>query len=69
MANDWVIKTAYLHYNNFNVGNASEEYPLTIGGFTGEVPNRFSSDPLNGRKFSSLYNDNNCSSGHNCTAV
>ena len=26
---------SYLHYNQFSVGSASEEYPLTIGGFTG----------------------------------
>ena len=26
---------SYLHYNQFSVGNASEEYPLTVGGFTG----------------------------------
>ena len=26
---------SYLHYNQFSVGSASEEYPLTVGGFTG----------------------------------
>ena len=26
---------SYLHYNQFSVGSASEEYPLTIEGFTG----------------------------------
>ena len=26
---------SYLHYNQFSVRNASEEYPLTVGGFTG----------------------------------
>ena len=26
---------SFLHYNQFSVGNASEEYPLTVGGFTG----------------------------------
>ena len=25
----------YYHYNQFSVGSASEEYPLTVGGFTG----------------------------------
>ncbi|XP_065896257.1 fibrinogen-like protein A [Dysidea avara] len=51
---------SYLHYNLFRVGNASEEYPLTIGGFTGET----STDPfstyyhLNGMKFSTYDNDN-----------
>ena len=26
---------SYLHYNQFSVGSASEEYPLTVGEFTG----------------------------------
>ena len=26
---------SYLHYTQFSVGRASEEYPLTVGGFTG----------------------------------
>ena len=51
---------SYLHYNLFRVGSDSEEYPLTIGGFTGET----STDPfstlqyLNGMKFSTYDNDN-----------
>ena len=28
---------SYFHYNQFSVGSASEEYPLTVGGFTGVV--------------------------------
>ena len=30
--------TSYLHYNEFKVGSATDEYPLTIGGFTGITP-------------------------------
>ena len=26
---------SYLYYDQFSVGSASEEYPLTVGGFTG----------------------------------
>ena len=26
---------SYLHYNEFKVGSATDEYPLTISGFTG----------------------------------
>ena len=29
---------SYLHYNEFKVGSATDEYPLTIGGFTGITP-------------------------------
>ena len=49
---------SYLHYNQFSVGSASEEYPLTIGGFTGVGTNRFGTHPLNGMKFSTPDNDN-----------
>ena len=27
----------YLHYNQFSVGSASEEYPLTVGGYSGSI--------------------------------
>ena len=42
---------SYLHYNQFSVGSASEEYPLTVGGFTGVGTDWFASLPLNGMKF------------------
>ena len=60
-------KHHYIHYNQFSVGSASEEYPLTVGGFTGvgidwlNEPSR----PHNGMKFSTPDNDNDKSSG-NC---
>ena len=59
---------SYLHYNHFSVGSASEEYPLTVGGFTGVGTDRFASHPLNRMKFSTTDNDNDRSSGDNCAA-
>ena len=58
---------SYLHYNHFSVGSASEEYPLTVGGFAGLGTDWFNygSHPHNGMKFSTPDNDNNKSSG-NC---
>ena len=50
---------SYLHYNQFSVGSASEEYPLTVGGFTGVGTDWFVSHPLNGMKFSTPDNDKN----------
>ena len=47
---------SYYHYNQFSVGNASEEYPLTVGGFTGVGTDWLSYH--NGMKFSTLDNDN-----------
>ena len=58
---------SYLHYNQFSVGSASEEYPLTVGGFTGEGTDWFTSLPLNGMKFSTPDNDNDQWS-NNCAA-
>ena len=48
---------SYLHYNVFKVGSATDEYPLTISGFTGITP----TDPFSGHndmKFSTYDNDN-----------
>ena len=59
---------SYLHYNQFSVGSASKEYPLTVGGFTGEGTDLFK--PHNGYKFSTPDNDNDIWSGgnKNCAA-
>ena len=59
---------SYLHYNQFSVGSASEEYPLTVEGFTGVGTDWFASHPLNGMKFSTPDNDND-KSGGNCAAI
>jgi len=52
-----------LHYTQFSVGNASEEYPLTIGGYTGTGISRFAKH--NGMKFSTADNDNDINDGSN----
>ena len=59
---------SYLHYNVFRVGTASEEYPLTISGFSGEThTDPFSSHHyLNGMKFSTYDNDNDRWRTGNC---
>ena len=58
---------SYLHYNQFSVGSVSEEYPLTVGGFTGAGTDWFNhpSRQLNGMKFTTLDNDND-RNGRNC---
>ena len=58
---------SYLHYNQFSVGSASEEYSLTTGGFTGVGTDQFAASPHNGMKFSTPDNDNDKWSG-NCAA-
>ena len=58
---------SYLYYNMFRVGSASEEYPLTIGGFSGITPtDPFCTRPLNGLKFSTYDNENDKSTSTNC---
>ena len=60
---------SYLHYNQFSIGSASEEYPLTVGEFTGVDTDWFGGNyyPHNGMKFSTPDNDNENSSA-NCAA-
>ena len=60
---------SYLHYNQFSIGSASEEYPLTVGGFTGRGRDYLNDDtfPHNGFKFSTPDNDNDNKSS-NCAA-
>ena len=58
---------SYLPYNQFSVGSASEEYPLTVGGFTGVGTDLFAYH--NKMKFSTPDNDNdkwsdNCAAAH-----
>ena len=57
---------SYLHYNQFSVGSASEEYPLTVGGFAGLGTDQFANH--NGMKFSTPDNDSDQWSGYNCAA-
>ena len=43
----------FMHYNHFRVGPASDNYRLSISGFTGITPDDpFSEVPLNGQQFS-----------------
>ena len=62
---------SYLHYTKFSVGSANDEYPLTIGGFTGMNADWFQypSYSLSGRKFSTPDNDNDERNNYNCADV
>ena len=62
---------SYLHYNQFSVGSASEEYLLTVGGFTGIGDDQFipgDGGTLNGMKFSTPDRDNDKGDG-NCAVL
>ena len=58
---------SYLHYNQFSVGSASEEYPLTVGGYSGSISSSYALY-YNNMKFSTLDNDND-GNGGSCTAI
>ena len=58
---------SYLRYTQFSVGSANDEYPLTVGGYTGSIPND-QALYFNGRKFSTPDNDND-GNGNNCAAL
>ena len=55
---------SYLHYNQFSVGSASEEYPLTVGGYSSSLALYH-----NGMKFSTPDNDNDENGNGNCAAA
>jgi len=57
---------SYLHYKQFKVGPATDNYTLSISGFTGITPtDPFATHPLNGQPFSTRDRDNDGWSG-NC---
>ena len=57
----------YLLYNNFRVGPATEQYPLTISGFEGVTSDPITgSYSLNKMKFTTRDRDNDLHSGSNC---
>ena len=55
----------YLPYNKFAVGPATEQYPLTISGFSGYTNDPFSGHNINTMKFTTRDQDNDRWS-HNC---
>ena len=57
---------SYLHYNNFVIGSAEDQYPLNISGFDniGLTDPFDSGHPLTGMKFSSRDRDNDFSWRH-----
>ena len=66
---------SFMHYNHFRVGPGTDNYRLSISGFTGITPtNPFTRGSLNGKQFSTYDRDNdrspgNCAvSGHGSTA-
>ena len=59
---------SYLHYDQFSVGSASDEYRLTVGGYNGGSGNYFTagSEPANNAKFTTYDNDNDVHGSGNC---
>ena len=64
----------YLPYNKFAVGPATEQYPLTLSGFSGYTTDPFNlhhtptsyGDALNTMKFTTRDQDNDLNTNNNC---
>ena len=66
---------SFIHYNLFRVGPPTDDYQLSVSGFTGITPtDPFTTLPLNGQQFSTYDKDHdgwsgNCAlNGHRSTA-
>ena len=58
---------SYLHYNEFKVGSAEDQYPLNISGFDSiGLTDPFSTGQLNRMKFTSRDRDKDLHSSRNC---
>ena len=57
----------YLYYSKFSVGSASQEYPLTVGGYSGSVSSSNAVN-YNGMMFSTPDNDNDKYGAGNCAS-
>jgi len=59
---------SYIHYNQFGVGSASDEYQLTVAGYTGKSGDYFTAgdEPAINAKFTTYDNDNDVHGGDNC---
>ena len=58
---------SFMHYNHFRVGPATDNYRLSISGFTGITPvDPFATHSLNGQQFTTYDNDNDAWAQDNC---
>ena len=58
---------SFMHYNHFSVGPATDNYRLSISGFTAITPiDPFTDHNLNGQQFSTYDRDNDLLQGVNC---
>ena len=58
---------SYIHYNHFRVGPSTDNYRLSISGFTGIIPtDPFTTHNINGQQFSTLDRDNDIWAAGHC---
>ena len=62
---DFEGNTRYAQYSTFSVGNSTTKYTLTVGGYSGTAGDSMIGQH-NGKKFTTLDNDNDNWSGVNC---
>ena len=59
---------SYLYYKQFDIGNASEKYPLTVGGYSGSISSHYALY-FNTMKFTTQDSDNDESAYSNCATA
>uniref|UniRef100_A0A1X7T3D2 Fibrinogen C-terminal domain-containing protein n=1 Tax=Amphimedon queenslandica TaxID=400682 RepID=A0A1X7T3D2_AMPQE len=64
---DFEGNTAYANYSTFSISDGSTEYILTVGGYSGTAGDSLAWH--NGRRFTTIDNDNDLVSGDNCAQV
>ena len=65
---DWEGEHGYVKYSSFYVAPESDNYRLSVSGFTGNVPGNGFGTWQNGQQFSTADQDNDVDSNRNCAA-
>ncbi|ELT87313.1 hypothetical protein CAPTEDRAFT_150062 [Capitella teleta] len=64
---DWEGQTRYAHYDAFSVGAEADKFPLTLGDYSGDAGDSMAHN--NGRRFSTVDQDNDHHSGDCASAL
>ena len=64
---DFENEIRYAKYSTFNIGDSTTDYPITVGGYSGDAGDSLAYD--NGRKFTTKDRDNDIHSGINCAVL
>ena len=69
---DFENETRYAKYSTFNIGNSTTNYTITVGGYSGDAGDAFTTigyGYANGMKFTTQDRDNDLNPNYNCADV